>query len=463
MIAKGAAILLAILSLTAFSIVLAEGVPYAVQENWDSWVYKAPMPTPRNSLGAVAVNGIIYAVGGDGVDCDKTEMYDPATDVWTNKTSMPTPRKSFGIAAFKEKIYVIGGLNCTDRNNDVITGLNEVYDPKTDTWQTKAPMPTIRYGISANVVNGKIYLIGGKNASGWIDGVNEVYDPETNSWTTKASMPTPVYYYASTVVDNKIYIIGGSNGAVTADLTQIYDPESDTWSNGAPIPNPVICACAVATSGIWAQKRIYVFGADPNYGVRGLYGDIYVYTSAPNQIYDPEKNTWSNGAVLPEARILSGVAVVDDILYVLGGKNTLLVPSFGDGTNQRYTPYGYGTIPPMFSLISPENKNYTSGNISLAFTINKLSTWIGYSLDGQSNVTITGNTTLTGLSSGFHNVTVFAKDELENMGASETVVFNISEPFPILFVIPVAAGVSLAIVGLGLLFFFRKRHSTTVR
>ena len=141
MIAKGAAILLVILSLTAFSIVLAEGVPYSVQENWDSWVYKAPMPTPRNSLGAVAVNGMIYAVGGDGVGCDKTEMYDPATDVWTNKTSMPTPRKSFGIAAFKEKIYVIGGLNCTDRNNDVITGLNEVYDPKTDTWQTKAPMP----------------------------------------------------------------------------------------------------------------------------------------------------------------------------------------------------------------------------------------------------------------------------------------------------------------------------------
>lgn len=37
----------------------------------------------------------------------------------------------------------------------------EVYDPSTDTWTTKAPMPTGRRQLAASVVNGKIYAIGG--------------------------------------------------------------------------------------------------------------------------------------------------------------------------------------------------------------------------------------------------------------------------------------------------------------
>jgi hypothetical protein len=82
-----------------------------------------------------------------------------------------------------------------------------------------------------------------------------------------------------------------------------------------------------------------------------------------------------------------------------------------------------------------------------------------YSLDGLDNVTVAGNTTLAGLSIGEHNVTVFATDEVENTGASETVFFTIAEPaepFPTTMLIAPIASVAVA-SALGMLVYFKKR------
>ena len=87
------------------------------------------------------------------------------------------------------------------------------------------------------------------------------------------------------------------------------------------------------------------------------------------------------------------------------------------------------TAPPTMTLLSPENKTYTTTSIPLTFTPNETTSWIGYSLDNQANVTITGNTTLTGLSEGTHSITVYANDTSGNMGASEIVYFTVSLPY----------------------------------
>ena len=124
--------------------------------------------------------------------------------------------------------------------------------------------------------------------------------------------------------------------------------------------------------------------------------------------------------------------------------------------NEQYTPFGYGTIPPVVDVVSPENQRYNVTSVLLDFTVNKAVSWMGYSLDGQETFTITGNTTLSGLSNGLHNVTVYARDEFENMGASETVSFSVEVPFP---VVPVAAVsvATIAVMGAVLLVYFRRR------
>jgi hypothetical protein len=136
-------------------------------------------------------------------------------------------------------------------------------------------------------------------------------------------LPKAVDWYASAVVDNKIYVIGGSG----VNLTQIYDPKTNTWNYGTPIPSDLYGSSGAATTGIMAPKRIYVLGGGT------------MLPSSQNYIYDPEKNEWSEGADMPTYRQCLGVAVVDDILYAIGGGSTWAHWYFG--ANERYTPVGY--------------------------------------------------------------------------------------------------------------------------
>ncbi len=125
-------------------------------------------------------------------------------------------------------------------------------------------------------------------------------------------------------------------------------------------------------------------------------------------------------------------------------------------------PFTTGTYllqntPPEIHVSPLSVKTNTESNISITFTGNKPLNWTGYSLDGQQNVTITGNTTLTGLSAGSHSIVVYANDTYGNMGISETQTFTIQEPFPTATV--VAVGIALAVViGAGLLVYFRMRR-----
>jgi hypothetical protein len=115
-------------------------------------------------------------------------------------------------------------------------------------------------------------------------------------------------------------------------------------------------------------------------------------------------------------------------------------------------------LPPSISILSPENKAYNTSDVPLDFTVNEAVVHISYSLDGQENVTAAGNMTLTRLSNGAHNVTVYAADEAGNIGASETATFTVAvpEPFPTAPV-AVASVAAVALVSVGLLVYFKKR------
>jgi hypothetical protein len=81
-------------------------------------------------------------------------------------------------------------------------------------------------------------------------------------------------------------------------------------------------------------------------------------------------------------------------------------------------------------IISPENKIYATDSIPLIFTINKAVLWIGYALDGQENVTISGNITLTNLADGEHDVVVYAKDICSKISVSNKVFFGVDTTPP---------------------------------
>lgn len=305
----------------------------------NTWSEKTPMPESRGRLGVVEVNGKIYAMGGDngsevGMDpsawasgttaiLDTNEEYDPETDKWNSRAPMPTARSHFGIAVYEDKIYCIGGQTRLN-NSQSITGANEVYDPATDTWESRAPMPVPGRFQMANVVKGKIIVIGA------VDNIlNQEYDPQTDSWENNTANPYQILSCASAVYDDKIYFVGNLYFSPAPSIL-IYNPSDDSWSAGSIPPSYLFSASAGATTGLNAPRRIYFFDENSTYA------------------YDPESNAWSAGAPPPSARGYAGVAVVNDTFYVVGG--VILPDGFGEmapvAVNEQYFPIEYGTPDP---------------------------------------------------------------------------------------------------------------------
>jgi len=163
----------------------------------------------------------------------------------------------------------------------------------------------------------------------------------------------------------------------------------------------------------------------------------------------------------------------NDILTEIpdGNHNVTIIAAawgaYSEGATMKYfdvstslsVSFNVDTVSPSISIATLENKTYVTPDVPLDFTTNEAGSQISYVLDGQANVTLSGNTTLTGLSYGQHNVTMYAVDLAGNVGSSETITFTIvkQESFPTTQLI-IASGVSVPLIAVGLMFYFRKRQ-----
>jgi hypothetical protein len=140
-------------------------------------------------------------------------------------------------------------------------------------------------------------------------------------------------------------------------------------------------------------------------------------------------------------------------------KGTTYFPETRENMEQATVYFTIDVTPPIISSLSVENKTYNQLDLPLDFSLNELTSWIGFSLDDEANMTLAGNTTLT-LKEGLHSLVLYANDTAGNMGASETIYFTIDQVFP---TIPVTAGVvTTAVVGVGLLIYFKKRSHARI-
>jgi N-acetylneuraminic acid mutarotase len=102
---------------------------------------------------------------------------------------------------------------------------NESYDPVTDRWEQRAPMPTARSGIAAAVLQGQIFVFGGEAPAGTFHQV-EAYNPKSNSWSSHMRMPTSRHGLGAAAVAGRIYVISGgpTPGASASDANEIFLP-----------------------------------------------------------------------------------------------------------------------------------------------------------------------------------------------------------------------------------------------
>jgi N-acetylneuraminic acid mutarotase len=248
----------------------ARGVNYEYEPSTDKWTKKQPMPRPAHHAALAAVNGKIYAFGGFVAPAN-TAMplgaawepiadayeFNPATDSWKPLAPLPGKRGSAIAAEVGGKIYVIGGATTMEGSKDPfftafgparVLGTNDVYDPATNKWESRNPMSVARNHAFSGVVNGKIYVIGGRTGQGFIlsatnTNVVEEYDPVSNMWSIpKERMPTARSGGASGTDGRRIYVAGGEVtttalvGAYRA--VEAYDPATNSWTALPSMPMP---------------------------------------------------------------------------------------------------------------------------------------------------------------------------------------------------------------------------------
>jgi N-acetylneuraminic acid mutarotase len=272
------------------------------------WTNEAPLLKPQIAFGAGVINGILYAAGGlshFGYNESTVEAYDPVTNTWTIKRSMPTARSELAAGVINGILYAVGG----DDDNGNILSTVEAYDPSTDTWTTKAPMPTARVGLAGGIINGKFYAVGGVSSmcgSTELCNTVEAYDPSSDTWTTKAPMPTARWRLAAGVVNGILYAVGGCcdvNG-VAIDTLEAYDPTTNTWTTKAPIPT-----ARQLLSASDLQGNLYAIGGvDQNF--------VLLDTV---EAYDPATDTWTAKAPMSAPRYGLATRVAGSRLYAVGG------------------------------------------------------------------------------------------------------------------------------------------------
>ena len=109
------------------------------------------------------------------------------------------------------KLFVFGGEEVTSAT---VVNTTRIYDIATNTWSTGAPMPDVRAFMASGYFNGKIYLVGGYNTGNVDPSFGQVweYDPVTNTFnTSRASMPATLGGAGFGIINGHIYVAGGRN------------------------------------------------------------------------------------------------------------------------------------------------------------------------------------------------------------------------------------------------------------
>jgi N-acetylneuraminic acid mutarotase len=270
------------------------------------WTKLPDIPEGIHHPGFAAVGDRLYSVGGFTIARPPTGLpawvpskslwiYDTNAKSWSKGADLPTPRGALSATAVGTKIYAIGGAKNPSYSTPELrpnvpvenVATNEVFDTEKGTWSAAAPMLTARNHHGAALIDGKIYVVGGRIGSTFIIGLsnnvstNEVYDVEKNTWSSALGMPTPRSGIGVAVLNGRMHVLGGEaylNDLVGTYRThEAYDPKSNSWQRLPPMPTPRH-GLAVAEIG----GKIYAVSGSNVAGGGGPHEGVKV-----NEVYEP--------------------------------------------------------------------------------------------------------------------------------------------------------------------------------
>ncbi|HEX4143670.1 MAG TPA: kelch repeat-containing protein [Pirellulales bacterium] len=185
----------------------------------DSWTPGPRLPEPRAGGGLAIAGHKLHYFGGykSDRDTDSADHWTLALEggaAWQHEADLPEARGHVAAAALDGKVYALGG----DHGHDV-TQIDKpachVYDPAVGGWRAIASLPDGRshFESSTIIYRGGILIVGGRsNSPEPPRGVlNELllYDPHADAWQRVGSLPENVLAPSAAIVGNRIVVTAG--------------------------------------------------------------------------------------------------------------------------------------------------------------------------------------------------------------------------------------------------------------
>ena len=271
-----------------------DGAPSTLVQVFDAagkkWKQAAPTPEALHHIGVAALDGKIYVVGGfarsfrERSPVSSVWQYDPAADRWERRAPLPAPRGALAVEALDGKIYAMGGERLSAPGGaqpyESIADVT-VYDPKADAWETLPPLRYKRDHLFSAAIGGRVYAAGGRDRPNYMLTHVEEYNPTTRLWNERAPMPSGRSGGGGAVAGNRLYVFGGEGNADNPlgvfNQAQVFDPARNIWMQLAPMPLPRHAFGAAAIG-----NRIYLPGGSIVQGGRAPGTVAIMDTFEPN-------------------------------------------------------------------------------------------------------------------------------------------------------------------------------------
>lgn len=278
------------------------------------WSRRAVLPVAIAEVGVCEVGGLVHLVGGTperGMVAPAPAstvhlVYDPVSDTWDQRAPLPQAMSHVGVTELDGTLYALGGLS-----ENVHLGPHRqafAYDAGGDVWSELAPLSVARGSIGAVAVDGRVHALGGHDSA--------------------------------KVVQQKVP--GGPMmriGVGTVRTHEIFDPTTGAWRDGAPLPGPSRDHMGIAS----LHGRIHVFGGRVN-----DYSDML----KRHDVYDPGSDEWTSAAPLPRPRSAGAFTVLEGLIVYAGGECQPGGAPFSANTFDDVNAYdpltdSWETLPPL--------------------------------------------------------------------------------------------------------------------
>jgi N-acetylneuraminic acid mutarotase len=287
------------------------------------------LPETRVENGMTSVHGKLYLLGGR--DIKSVGEYDPRKDTWTSLSKSPIEMNHFQAISYKDEVYVLGAFTGSFPHEIPIPNIY-IFNPVKNEWRKGPEIPANRRrgAAGAFVLNDKIYLVCGIQDGHWDGHVAwfDVYDPVTDKWSTLADAPRPRDHVQVAVVDGKLYVAGGRLSTakinqvlnLTVKEVDVYDFKTGKWttldaSNNIPTPR------AGNTAVAFGNKLLIIGGES----------DAHVEAHSEVEAFDTHSQKWEKFPSMFQGRHGTQAVSLNKKVYIAAGSaNRGATPELND-------------------------------------------------------------------------------------------------------------------------------------